>query len=67
LHAERFAGAEEFFLADKFVEGAGTHALGEGLEGRGGLGFWEAGEETHGDYSLRVFGGGVELWGDSGT
>ena len=49
LDAERFAGAEELFLADEFVEGAGTHALGEGLEGRGGLGFGEAGEETHGD------------------
>src|SRR6202035_2743713 len=49
LHPERFAGAEEFFLADEFVEGAGTHALGERLEGRGGLGLGEVGEETHGD------------------
>jgi len=32
LNAEGFAGAEEFFLADEFVEGAGTHALGERLE-----------------------------------
>jgi hypothetical protein len=47
LDAEGFAGAEEFFLADKFVEGAGTHALGERLESGGGLGFGEAGEEAH--------------------
>ncbi len=31
LLAERFAGAEEFFLADEFVERAGAHALGERL------------------------------------
>ena len=31
LHAERLAGAEEFFLADEFVERARTHALGERL------------------------------------
>src|SRR6267378_6404035 len=49
LNAEGFAGAEEFFLADEFVEGAGTHALGEGLEGRGGLGFGEAREKAHQD------------------
>ena len=49
LDAERFAGAEEFFLADEFVEGAWAHALGERLEGRGGFGFGEAGEEAHQD------------------
>src|ERR1017187_3649158 len=31
LQAQRFAGAEKFFLADKFIEGAGTHAFGKGL------------------------------------
>jgi len=51
LEAERLAGAEEFFLADEFVEGAGAHALGERLQGGGGvvLGFAERGEKTHGD------------------
>ena len=49
LHAKGFAGAEEFFLADEFVESAGAHALGEGLEGRGGFGFGEGGEEAHQD------------------
>ena len=29
LLAQGFAGAEEFFLADEFVESAGAHALGE--------------------------------------
>jgi len=48
LDAEGFARAEELFLADEFVEGAGTHAFGEGLEGRGGFGFGEGGEEAHG-------------------
>jgi hypothetical protein len=47
LDAEWFARAEEFFLADEFVEGAGTHALGERLEGRGGFGLGEGGEEAH--------------------
>jgi len=47
LHAKGFAGAEEFFLADEFVEGAWAHAFGERLEGRGGFGFGEGGEEAH--------------------
>ncbi len=41
LDAKGLAGGKEFFLADEFVEGAGTHAFGEGLEGRGGFGFGE--------------------------
>jgi hypothetical protein len=48
LLAKRFAGAEEFFLADEFVEGAGAHAFGERLVG--GVfdgGRWEFGEEAH--------------------
>src|SRR2546425_3595731 len=32
LNAERFAGAEEFLLADEFVKRAWTHALGERLK-----------------------------------
>src|SRR5690242_15672447 len=48
LHAQRLAGAEEFFLADEFVERAGAHAFGERLVGGGvGLGR-EWGEEAHG-------------------
>src|SRR5207245_1794044 len=31
LNAERFAGAEEFLLADEFVKRAWAHALGERL------------------------------------
>jgi len=57
LHAEGFPGAEEFFLADEFVEGAGTHALGEGLESRGGFGFGESGEEAHGYLECKWFEG----------
>lgn len=49
LDAEGFAGAEEFFLADEFVEGAGAHALGERLQARGGFRFRHAGEEGHGN------------------
>ena len=33
LRAKRFAGAEEIFLADEFVERAGAHAIGERLVG----------------------------------
>jgi len=50
LQAKRFAGAEELFLADEFVESAGSHAFGEGLQGCGGVlegGVVERGEETH--------------------
>src|SRR6266403_2983113 len=56
LNAEGFAGAKEFFLADEFVEGAGTHALGERLEGRGGLGFGEAREKAHVYLECKWFG-----------
>ena len=38
LHAKRFAGAEEFFLADEFVEGTRAHAFGERLVGGGHVG-----------------------------
>jgi hypothetical protein len=41
LLAKRFAGAEESFLADEFIERTGAHALGERLVSRvfeGGLG-----------------------------
>jgi hypothetical protein len=47
LDAEGSTRAEEFFLAYEFIEGAGTHALGEGLEGRGGFGLRKGGEEAH--------------------
>jgi len=49
LQAKRFAGAEEFFLTDEFVESARAHALGEGLQSGGSVvGAAEGGEETHG-------------------
>jgi hypothetical protein len=48
LLAERFAGAEEFFLTDEFVERARAHALGERLV-RGVFGgvLREVGKEAH--------------------
>jgi len=58
LNAEGFAGAEEFFLADEFVEGARAHALGERLEGCRGLGFGERGEEAHAFLSVSGLGMG---------
>jgi hypothetical protein len=58
LEAKRFAGAEEFFLADEFVEGAWAHALGEGLKGGGGVGFVDRGEETHGSSVAQMWIGG---------
>ena len=60
LQAERFAGAEKFFLADEFVESAGSHAFGEGLQGCGGVlegGVVERGEETHGGSVAQSAGG----------
>jgi len=58
LEAKGFAGAEKFFLADEFVEGAGTHAFGERLQGGGGVvvGAAEGGEKAHGS-SLAQQGG----------
>ena len=56
LHAEGFAGAEEFFLADEFIEGARTHAFGERLQGGRGFGFGEGVEEAHCGFSLAGIG-----------
>ena len=39
LNAKRFARTEKFFLADELIEDTRTHALGEGLVGRGNVGF----------------------------
>jgi len=61
LDAEGFAGAEEFFLADEFVEGAGAHAFGERLEGRGGFGLGEGAEEAHLQFSLWVLAREIEF------
>ena len=48
LLAERFAGAEKFFLADEFIERARAHAFGERLvSGVFGGGLGEFGEEAH--------------------
>ncbi len=38
LKTKRLAGTEQFFLADEFVERAGTHTLGERLIGGGHVG-----------------------------
>lgn len=60
MYAEGLARAEQFFLADEFVEGTRAHALGEGLQAGRGLRFGHAGEKAHG-LSLGVFGGDFEF------
>ena len=60
LQAERFAGAEEFFLADEFVESARAHPFGERLQGGGDIlqgGVVEGREETHGGSVTQSAGG----------
>jgi hypothetical protein len=48
LLAEGFAGAEEFFLADEFIEGARAHALGKRLvRGVFKRGLRQFGEKAH--------------------
>jgi hypothetical protein len=48
LLPEGLAGAEEFFLADEFIEGARAHALGKRLaRGIFKCGLWQLGEKTH--------------------
>ena len=39
LNAKRFARTEKFSLANELIEDTRTHALGEGLVGRGNVGF----------------------------
>ncbi len=51
LHAQRLAGAEEFFLADEFIERARAHAFGKRLMRERNFGLdrlRQFGEEAHG-------------------
>src|SRR5229473_3493032 len=72
LNAKRLAGTEQFFLANKFIEGARTHALGERLIGGGNVGFrgrWrQFRKEAHVILDVRAASGGLggcegaEVW-----